>query len=220
VSLPKAQPITRRVVTLDELGALADAVGADYSPMAYLGAVLGLRWGECAGLRVGRLDFLHGRLAAGEQITRGAKGVVVNGPPKSDAGRRTLSVSEPLMTLLSAHLTRRGLTGADEHVLLFTMPGGGPLRYEQWRRRRWVAACESAGLGGLTFHDLRRANATALVLDNVDLKTVQTRLGHSDPRLTLGVCAQASTVADRAAADSLGAHFFGGSRDSRGTESA
>ena len=84
----------------------------------------------------------------------------------------------------------------------------------------WGPACDSGGLSGLTFHDLRRANATALVLDNVDLKTAQTRLGHSDPRLTLAVYAQASTAADRAAVDSLGAHFFGASRDIRGMESA
>ena len=196
VSLPKAQPIACRVVTPDELSALAGALGADYSPMAYLGAVLGLRWGECAGLRVGRVDFLHGRLSVAEQITRGAKGVLVNGPPKSDAGRRTLAVPQPLMAMLAAHLNRRGLTGADEDALLFTMPEGGPLRYERWRRRTWGPAFDAVSLGGLTFHDLRRANATALVLDNIDLKTAQTRLGHSDPRLTLAVYAQASTAAD------------------------
>jgi integrase len=124
------------------------------------------------------------------------------------------------MEMLAAHLARRGLTAADDHALAFTMPEGGMLRYEHWRRRIWAPACESARLTGLTFHDLRRANATALVLDNVDLKTAQTRLGHSDPRLTLAVYAQASTAADRAAAESLGAHFFGASRDDRGMELA
>jgi hypothetical protein len=43
----------------------------------------------------------------------------------------------------------------------------------------------------------------------VDLKTAQTRLGPSDPRLTLAVYAPATGVADRAAADSLGDVFFG-----------
>ena len=219
VTLPKATPFTRTVITPEQLGSLADALGPDYAPMAYLGAVLGLRWGECAGLRVSRVDFLDGRLMVAEQITRGPKGALVSGPPKSDAGRRTLSVPQPLMDLLSAHLTRRGLTGAHGDALFFTMPGGGPLRYELWRRRVWSPACVSSGLAGLTFHDLRRANATALVLDNVDLKTAQTRLGHSDPRLTLAVYAQASSAADRAAADSLGAHFFRGPREFRGMES-
>jgi hypothetical protein len=61
---------------------------------------------------------------------------------------------------------------------------------------------------GVAFHDPRRLNATAMVLDGTDLKTVQTRLGHSDPRLTLAVYAQATTEGDRLASDRLGARFF------------
>jgi hypothetical protein len=59
-----------------------------------------------------------------------------------------------------------------------------------------------------TLHDLRWANATGLVLEGVDIKTAQTRLGHTDPRLTLGICAQATTEADRHAADRLGDRFL------------
>jgi integrase len=90
--------------------------------------------------------------------------------------------------MLTEHLARRGLTGADTDALGFR-----PLRYERWRRRVWLPATERAGLHGLRFHDLRRANATALVLDGVDVKTAQTRLGHSDPRLTIAIYAQATT---------------------------
>jgi hypothetical protein len=61
---------------------------------------------------------------------------------------------------------------------------------------------------GVAFHDPRRLNATAMVLDGTDLKTAQTRLGHSDPRLTLAVYAQATTEGDRLASDRLGARFF------------
>jgi integrase len=113
-----------------------------------------------------------------------------------------------LAAILSEHLARRGLTGADGDALLFVGSEGGPLRYERWRRRVWLPAIQAAGLVGLTFHDLRRANATALVADGVDLKTAQARLGHSDPRLTLGIYAQATSAGDRAAADSLDRRFF------------
>ena len=37
----------------DDLRRLADKLGPDLAPLVYLGAVLGLRWGECATLRVG-----------------------------------------------------------------------------------------------------------------------------------------------------------------------
>jgi len=50
----------------------------------------------------------------------------------------------------------------------------------------------NAGLDGLNFHDLHRTNATAMVAEGVDVKTAQARLGHSDPRLTLAIYAQAT----------------------------
>jgi integrase len=191
--------------------------------MAFLGAVLGLRWGEVAGLRVRDVRFLEGRLSIEQQVTRGKGGRTVVGPPKSDAGRRTLSVPQALLDLLSALLESRGISASEPDALFFAAPEGGSLDYAHWRRRLWQPACIASGLGkvtrdkktkkqhyvGLTFHDLRRANATALVLDGVDLKTAQTRLGHSDPRLTLGVYAQATSEADKAAADRLGERFFG-----------
>jgi integrase len=178
--------------------------------MAYLGAVLGLPWGEVAGLRVGRLDFLRATLNVAEQVTHGRGGVATVGAPKSAAGRRTLAVPSELMDRLAAHLSRRGLTGADPTAFVFASPLGGPLHYAHWRQRIWLSATRAAGLSGLTFHDLRRANATGLVAEGVDVKTAQTRLGHADPRLTLAICAQASGEADRAAADRIGARFLAG----------
>jgi integrase len=124
------------------------------------------------------------------------------------------------MVLLADHLARRGLTGADSTELVFTAPHGGPIDYAHFRRRAWDPATVKAGVDGLEFHDLRRANATALVLEHVDLKTAQTRLGHSDPRLTLAVYAQATTAADQAAASALGTPFLKISRPARGLESS
>jgi integrase len=123
-----------------------------------------------------------------------------------------------LAELLAEHLAQLGTTAADPAELVFPAPEGGPLRYANWRRRVWVPACSKAGVEGAGFHDLRRANATSLVLANVDLKTAQTRLGHSDPRLTLAVYAQATSDADKAAAEAVGAHFSTLSRDPRGIE--
>jgi len=44
------------------------------------------------------------------------------------------------------------------------------------------------------------------------MKTAQTRLGHSDPRLTLAVYAQAMSDSDRSAANRLGDRFMAPSR--------
>ena len=132
----------------------------------------------------------------------------VSGPPKSEAGRRTLAAPEPLMAMLAERLARRGLTGADAEAYVFASPDGEPLEYSNFRYRHWLPACEAAGVKGLQFHDLRRANATGLVAEGVDLKTAQSRLGHSDPRLTLAVYAQKTTEADRQAAELLASRFM------------
>jgi integrase len=167
------------------------------------GAVLGLRRGECAAPRAGRIDLAAGLLAVVEQATRAAHGRTVFGPPKSEAGHRTLSLPDGLVDLSAPHRIRRRLGPGDGPTLVFVSPEGSVLDYGHWRSLAWVPACRSAGLVGVTLHDLRRANAMALVAEGVDLKTAQTRLGHSDPRLTLAAYVQATTDGDRRAADQV-----------------
>jgi len=209
INLPKRRATKRRVPTPDELVTLADAMRSDYAPMVWVGVVAGLRWGEVAGLRVRHVDVLRRTVNVEEQVARGAGGTTIVAAPKSDAGSRTLTIPAQLADLLSAHMATRGLTAADADAFLFPGPDGvGPLAYSNWRRRIWQPAIEAAGLDGLGFHDLRRANATAMVLDKVDVKTAQTRLGHSDPRLTLAIYAQATDEGDQQAADKLGERFM------------
>ncbi|HEY5273591.1 MAG TPA: site-specific integrase [Acidimicrobiales bacterium] len=208
IKLPRIEPRTRRMLTPDEVDALATSTTEEYRAMVWLGAIVGLRFSEVAGLRVGRIDFLGQSLSVVETVTKDGRGGVVLGPPKSAASRRTLALPQVLVNLLAEHVARLGLTGADVDGLLFPAPGGGPLRYANWRSRVWVPACKAAGLSPLGFHDLRRLSATLLVREGVDVKTAQTRLGHSDVRLTLGLYAQAVAEADRAAADHLGELFL------------
>jgi integrase len=215
VNLPRVESTARRAPTPDEVARLAAAIREEYRPMVYIGVVFGLRFSEVAGLRVGRLDLLGKSLSVAETVTRDSKGRPVFGPPKSAASRREMGLPTSLVEMLAEHLRRRGVTGADGDELVFVSPNGGPLRYANWRSRVWAPACREAGLDGLGFHDLRRASATALILEGVDLKTAQTRLGHSDPRLTIGLYAQAVQQADRSASDLLADRFLLPSRTDR-----
>ncbi len=215
IKLPAIEPARVSILEPTDLVRLAHSIAGEFAPMVWLGAVLGLRWGEVAGLRVGRVDLLRRTIAMAEQVTQGAGGVGFVSPPKSAAGRRTLSIPVELASLLSKHLVDRGLTGAASDALLFAGAGGRPLDYSNWRRRVWLPAVELAGLDGLGFHDLRRTNATAMVLDGVDVKTAQARLGHSDPRLTLAIYAQATSEGDRSAAEKLGARLMTAAEDGK-----
>jgi integrase len=215
INLPEVQPVERPEVTPDQLHRVAEALGEDYQAMVYLGAVLGLRWGECAGLRIGRIDFDRSTITIAEQLTRGIGGRSVIGPPKSTAGRRTLAAPAELMALIETHMRHRGITRDDASAFLFVGPDGNYLDYANWLHRIWYPARRHAELDWLQYHDLRRANATGLVLEGVDIKTAQARLGHTDPRLTLGIYAQATTEADRQAAVRLGRRFLGDDRQER-----
>jgi integrase len=99
--------------------------------------------------------------------------------------------------------------------LVFIDDDGGALRYSNWRRRIWLPASETAGCAGAGFHDLRRLNATTLVVEGIDVKTAQTRLGHADPRVTLSIYASAPAPIDWEAAAVIGERFFGDRGDGR-----
>ncbi len=221
IKLPATLPTDVHVFTPEELVSAADALPAEYRPMVWLGAVLGMRWQEVAGLQMGALDLLGRTLAVERAVVRGANGKPALGEPKSDAGRRTLAMPDALAQLLAAHAKAMGVTAAHPDALLFPAPDGGLLRYSNWLRRAWWPAMVASGLGTLDkdddgrqhyvgpgFHDLRRTSATALVVDGVDVKTAQYRLGHSSPVLTLELYAQAVSSAERDAADRIGARLM------------
>ena len=66
------------------------------------------------------------------------------------------------------------------------------------------ARVRAGRLAGLRFHDLRSLAATALVAVGTDVKTAQTRLGHSSSGTILDIYARATTAADQTPAEKVG----------------
>jgi integrase len=126
--------------------------------------------------------------------------------PKSKRGFRTFTIPGWMIEMLTEHLAVRAITGAAPDSLLFVTREGDPLHYSNWRERVWIPATASAGFPGLHFHDLRPTAATALVDEGVDIKTAQTRLGHSE-QVMLRIYAQATEEGDRRAAEKVGERF-------------
>jgi integrase len=203
IRLPMVPLVERPTLAVDELERLADALGPYYAPMMWVAVVLGLRWGEVAGLTVGSLNPLRGTLSVTAQLDRDRQ----LAEPKTAGSRRTIAVPQWLLDKVSALLARRGLTGADPDALVFVNSRGRALSYSPWRRRVWMPACQAAGLAGLRFHDLRSMAATAMIASGVDPKTAQHRLGHTSPVTTLAIYARASVDADQKAAEKVGEHF-------------
>jgi integrase len=146
-----------RVATVTQVAALAQAIHPRFRALVLVAAYAGLRWGELVGLRVKRVDLLHQRITGAEQATE-IDGHFTWGPPKTEAGRRTVTLPTMAAAALAEHLAAYGQRGPDG--LVFTSTEGGLLRRSNFNRRVWRPATRAVGLDGLRFHDLRHTSAT------------------------------------------------------------
>lgn len=95
---------------------------------------------------------------------------------------------------------------ADPETPAFCSEKGGflnPNNFSRW----WRGFVADAGLPDLAFHELRHTQATLLLANGTDVKTVQNRMGHAKSSTTLDMYAHALPENDRAAANLIGSLF-------------
>ena len=165
----------RPVATIQQVEALAANIEPQYAALVLLGAYTSLRFGEAAGLRRRNIDPLHSAVSVEDQAIELANGSTIFGPPKTDAGIRTVRIPEEVWPAIEAHLDTH--VDASPEALLFTASNGQPLRRTKFRSR-WVRACTKAGIAGLHFHDLRGSGATLAGQNGASLAELMHRLGH------------------------------------------
>lgn len=119
--------------------------------------------------------------------------------PKTQAGIRTLAMWKARQ---ATELARIGVKQTERTPVCCSDTGGWYRidNFERW----WGVWRKEHGFEGLKFHELRHTQATQLLANGVDVKTVQTRLGHANASITLGWYAHAIPEKDHEAADLLG----------------
>lgn len=159
VKLPRAGKPEKTFLTHEQVTALADAAGQSRTVILVL-SYCGLRWGEMAALRVGRVDTMRRRFDIAESVTEDV-GKLVWGDPKNHQRR---SVPIPKFLVDELDILKAGKGPKD---LLFTGDRGGVLRNGNFRRDVFDHAARAAGLDGLTPHELRHtaASLAAMTLD-------------------------------------------------------
>ncbi len=134
----------------------------------------GLRFGEATALR--RADILaDGRIRV-ERLVRFVSGRWLVGEPKTDAGRRMVTLPAGVSRTLAMHLERFVPDGAD--ALVFGTSSGGflsPANFGQTFRR----AVRAVGLPPVRPHELRHTGATLAAATGASTKELMRRLGHS-----------------------------------------
>jgi integrase len=189
-----------RALTVAEVQALAGKVPARYRALVLTLAFGGLRFGEATALR--RRDVSADGVTV--TVTRSVKrvgGSWLVGPPKTEAGVRTVALPAFVAAAVAEHL--------DEHVdagptaLVFGTSSGTFLAGSNFNStfRRAVDAC---GLDPVRIHELRHTGATLAAATGASTKDLMHRLGHSSPAAAL-IYQHASTGRDSEIARALDA---------------
>lgn len=205
-----------RGYTKDEIARLMAAAQGDpeaYCAMAIL-LTTGLRRSELLGLALDAIDLDEGLLSVRRVVVEVRSTAILRDVPKSKTSRRTMSLPPAVVTLIrqqKARVLEQALAWGEEYSRepMFLFPGlaGVPmlpqsmtLRLRQFRRQAKIE-------GVAPTHGWRHSAATLLIADGADVKTTQSRLGHSTPVITLRLYADKVDERDRAAGDTLAAYL-------------
>jgi integrase len=187
IDLPATPPKLPEWFTHDQVEAIAEHLPDRHAAATWLMAWCGLRWGEAAGLKVGRVAFLRRRLTVDAVNTQFGDWKPY---PKSSKSRREISVEPGVLELLAPLAAGKG---ADELLFRTARRRGGeerPWAHANWLRR-WTAAVGDAqaahpelAVPSYAPHALRHTAASWLVQDGVPLYDVQRLLGHESFAVT------------------------------------
>lgn len=165
----------------------------------------GMRRGELIGLEWGAVNLKKGTV----NVVKALKSDGTIGKPKTKSGIRTIHVDGATIGHLAWWKQRQavllrtiGIKQGKETPVCCSDVGGvlDTYNFGRW----WRAFREQNGFEGWRLHELRHTQATQLLANGADVKTVQTRLGHASASITLNFYAHAVPGNDEKAADLMG----------------
>jgi integrase len=164
----------RPVASVTQVVALIEAITPRYRAAVLLGAWCGLRRGEIIALKPEDID-----LAAGTVTIRHNRVELLenhrefDAPPKTDAGKRTITVPPHVLPILAIHM--RDWSGTDR---VFIGRDGKPMRGDAVRQA-FTRARRKADMPGFRFHDLRHTGQTLAASAGATTKDLMKRPGHA-----------------------------------------
>lgn len=205
-SVVPPKPQKRHVAPLSpsDVSKLLKAVaGTQLEVPTVLAIGTGMRLGEVLGLRWADVDLKDGSLKVVQtlQVDR------TFGTPKTHRSARPIGLPQFTIEALKAHKRRQAqerLVAGEawqEFDLVVSRPDGTPLDPRRVSRL-FSAAAKTVGLK-LTFHGLRHAYASLMLLAGVDLKVISGLLGHSSIGITADLYLHVAEKIDKEAASKL-----------------
>jgi integrase len=190
----------RPVATVAEVAALADAMPEHLRIIVLLAAWCQLRRGELLGLRRRDVDPLHATITVEQTRTFSmTNNRAITKGPKTNAGRRTLTVPAHVALAVTDHLDRFVAPEPDAFVL--TGEKGRPLALPVLTKA-WDKARTRVGCPELRLHDLRHTGLTLAAATGATVAELMHRAGHASPAAALRY-QHATADRDRVLADAL-----------------
>ena len=168
----------------------------------------GMRRGELCGLEWKDINFHAHTLRIVRSSQYIGNKTFITKEPKTRSGVRELTLSHSMFSILTSYKIwqeeRKAQVGTAwaETDRLFTQWNGNPIHpdtitswFEKFIKRH--------GFPHVTLHSLRHTNATLMIAEGVDVKTVSKRLGHANTSTTLNIYTHALQSRDREAAEKL-----------------
>jgi len=163
-------------LTFQQVEGLAKALPPRYQIMVWIGYFTGMRPSEMLGLTLGQLDFDKGTITIDRQLSRDTSQVHEVKGLKTKASERTISFSEELQGLIREHIAVHGL---GQGGLILRNRLGGILRYPDAARLFRKAARATGLKDGEGLHQLRHTCVSTLISLNVNMKAIQSWVGHA-----------------------------------------
>ena len=189
----------RLPLTPEQVAGLAAAVPARFRAAVLVAAWSGLRPGELFALRRGDVSADGAVVTVRRALVELPGEPISYGPPKSAAGRRSVTLPASVAAALAEHLEAH--TGTGSEALVFTTPSGRPIGSGE-RSRVLRPAREMIGRPDVTWHHLRHTGATLAAIAGATQAELQARIGHSSSRAA-AIYQHARSERDRWIADRL-----------------
>ncbi|RWK11851.1 tyrosine-type recombinase/integrase [Mesorhizobium sp.] len=184
--------------------------------MVLLLMLTGLRRSEVLGLCWDAVDLDAGKITVKRTliVDEDGKPLLRDEKAKSTKSLRTVTIPAILVDRLRAHWTFTAeqmlAWGTDyrrDPLLVFPEAGGGAPNPSTWTIRLRQIMRQAKVKAVQPVHGYRHSAATAMIAAGVDIKTVQTRLGHSTPAITMALYVHPEEARDKGAADVLAARL-------------
>jgi len=209
---PRVEQKKLQYLNEDEAARMNELLQTEDEPYRTIFTLLlytGMRRGELMGLEWKDIDFNTGVLSICRTSQSTSDGGTFTDDVKNPSSRRSMKLSEELLELLKQY--REWQAGEQEKIgdrwqntdRLFTSWDGTPMSPDApyaWLQR----FLKRSNLPKITVHGLRHTNATLLIGQGVNVRTVAGRLGHSMASTTLNIYSHELQSADAAAAEALG----------------